>query len=119
ISQKARLTSVVRCLHSNGLSVATFICEILWSNDPSHAVAQATLTENVTQICEELRNHKDSHSSINSWVSTVSHKEFCREIAELTLEKHGLHFKATSATTEQLEESFVDRLAMYDYYFLN
>ncbi|KAF9220101.1 hypothetical protein BS17DRAFT_769635 [Gyrodon lividus] len=91
MSRKAHLMSIVQCLHSNGLLVAMFICEILQSNHLSHAVAQAVLTDNVTQICDE---------------------EFCREIAELTLEKHGLHFNATLATTEQLKESFINHLAL-------
>ncbi|KAF9220824.1 hypothetical protein BS17DRAFT_769139 [Gyrodon lividus] len=56
MSWKAHLTSVVQCLHSNGLLVAMFV-----------------------------------------W---------------LTLEKHGLHFKATLATTEQLAESFINHLVL-------
>ena len=38
-------------------------------------------------------------------------EELCKGAAELSLEKHGLHFKAASATVEQLETTFMSRLA--------
>jgi hypothetical protein len=38
-------------------------------------------------------------------------EELCKEVAELSLEKYGLHFKAASATVEQLETMFMSQLA--------
>ena len=45
------------------------------------------------------------------WAMATIREELCKEAAELSLEKHGLHFKAASATVEQLETTFMSRLA--------
>ncbi|KAG1819157.1 uncharacterized protein BJ212DRAFT_1199298, partial [Suillus subaureus] len=39
-------------------------------------------------------------------------RELCKEVAELSLEQHGLHFKAASATVEQLEITFMSQFAV-------
>ena len=45
------------------------------------------------------------------WAMATIHEELCKEAAELSLEKHGLHFKAASATVEELETTFMSQLA--------
>lgn len=111
MSLEDRVSRVVQCLELNGLSTATFIRAVLWSRDVEHADAQDMLTTNAAQICEHLCNHENSHSSVMSWASALVHNELCQEVTELSLEKHGLHFKATAATAEQLETVLMDQLA--------
>ncbi|KAG1890422.1 uncharacterized protein F5891DRAFT_965005 [Suillus fuscotomentosus] len=47
-----------------------------------------------------------------SWAAGTLRRELCKEVAELLLEHHSLHFKATSATVEQLEMTFMSQLAV-------
>ena len=48
------------------------------------------------------------------WAMATIHEELCKEAAELSLEKHGLHFKAASATVEQLETTFMWKSITFD-----
>ncbi|KIK76232.1 hypothetical protein PAXRUDRAFT_170568 [Paxillus rubicundulus Ve08.2h10] len=111
MSPKNRVMNVLHCLQCNELSAAAFICEILQSWDTDYATAQLTLTGNAVQICKQLWNNKNSHVETLSWALAVMWEELCDEVSELSLAKHGLHFNATTASTDQLESGFMDKLA--------
>ncbi|KIK72120.1 hypothetical protein PAXRUDRAFT_836529 [Paxillus rubicundulus Ve08.2h10] len=74
-------------------------------------MAQSTLTDNAVQICRQLRNNENSRVETVSWALVVMQEELCDEVSELSLGKHGLHFKVLTATAEQLELAFMDELA--------
>ncbi|KAG2124337.1 hypothetical protein BD769DRAFT_1388867 [Suillus cothurnatus] len=68
---------------------------------------------NAARICAQLYNDKNSRPSVFAWAAGTLCGELCKEVAELSLKQHGLHFKAASATVEQLETSFMSQLAPY------
>jgi hypothetical protein len=67
---------------------------------------------NAARICAQLYNDKNSQPSVFAWAAGTLCGELCKEVAELSLKQHGLHFKAASATVEQLETSFMSQLAV-------
>lgn len=101
----------MQCLQDNGLSTSTFVSGILESSHVEHQDARASLTSNATQLCMLLNGNKDSHSSILSWAIALVHTVLCQEVAELSLQQHGLHFRATSVSMEQLERLLIEQLA--------
>jgi len=111
MSLDAQLKNVFWCLQQNGLSAAQFISAVLKSKDTDHADMQESLTMNAAEICTRLYNHENSRVLVFGWAMATIREELCKEVAELSLEKHGLHFKAASATAEQLETTFMSRLA--------
>ncbi|KAG1849658.1 hypothetical protein DFJ58DRAFT_662285 [Suillus subalutaceus] len=108
----SRLSKVIQCLQDNGLSTSTFMSGILESSHVEHQDAKLSLRSNASQMCTLLNANEDSHSSVLSWAIALVHTELCREVAELSLQQHGLHFRATSVTVEQLETLLIDQLAM-------
>ncbi|KAG1859840.1 hypothetical protein F4604DRAFT_1530432, partial [Suillus subluteus] len=99
-------------LQQNNLSAAGFVSAILDSGYAVHTASQDSLTTNAAQICAQLYNNEDSHPSVFAWAAGTLHAELCKEVAELSVEQHGLHFKATSTMVEQLETMFMNQLAM-------
>ena len=65
----------------------------------------------VVRIHATLHREEHSHSHITLWATMIVHKTLCAEVMELSLEKHGLHFRATSMTAELLESAFMHKLA--------
>ncbi|KAG2109581.1 uncharacterized protein F5147DRAFT_575834, partial [Suillus discolor] len=115
MSLELRLTNVLRCLQQNNLSAAGFVSAILDSRYTAHAASQDSLTMNAAHICAQLYDNENSHTSVFSWAAGTLRRELCKEVAELSLEHHGLHFKATSATVEQLETTFMTLLDSREY----
>jgi len=111
MSLDVQLKNVLQCLQQNGLSAARFVSAVLDSRDAVHADVQESLTMHAAEICARLYKHENSRSSTFAWVTATMREELCKEVAELSLEKHGLHFKAASATVEQLETTFMSQLA--------
>ena len=65
----------------------------------------------VADICA-LYSHENSQSSTFAWVTATMREELCKEVAEISLGKYCLHFKAASATVEQLETMFMSQFAV-------
>jgi hypothetical protein len=107
-----RLTNVLQCLQQNNLSAAEFISAILDSRYTTRTASRDSLTMNAAQICAQLYDNENSHTLVFAWAAGTLHRDLCKEVAELSLEQHGLHFKATSATVEQLETTFMNQLTV-------
>jgi hypothetical protein len=112
MSLTSRLSKVMQCLQDNGLSISTFVSGILESSHVEHQDAKISLTSNASQLCTLLNANEDSHPSVFSWAIALVCTALCQEVAELSLQQHGLHFRATSVTVEQLETLLMDQLAM-------
>ncbi|KAG1846481.1 hypothetical protein C8R48DRAFT_616268, partial [Suillus tomentosus] len=104
-----RLDNVLACMEENFLTPADFINHILGSTE--HESARNSLTTKAVRICAALYREEHAHSHVTQWAITIVRDMLRTEVTDLSLEKHGLRFKATSATVEQLESAFMHQLA--------
>ncbi|KAG2099445.1 hypothetical protein BD769DRAFT_1631167 [Suillus cothurnatus] len=98
MSFTSRLSKVMQCLQDNGLSTSTFVSGVLKSSHIEHQDAKISLTSNMSQLCTLLNANEDSHPSVFSWAIALVRMVLCQEVAKLSLQQHGLHFRATSVT---------------------
>ena len=62
-------------------------------------------------MCEALYKHLETTWTIEIWSISVAKHVLCKEVENLTHEKHGLHFKAKSSTAEQQEGFMMNEVA--------
>jgi len=98
-------------MENNNVTPAYFISHVLRSTDIRYENARKSLTMQAAHICATLYEEEHSRLHITQWAITIACTTLCAEVEELSLEKHGLHFKATSATVEQMENTFMHELA--------
>ncbi|KAG2028923.1 hypothetical protein BDR03DRAFT_821114, partial [Suillus americanus] len=103
------LDNVLACMEENFLTPADFVDHILGSTE--HESARNSLTTKAVRICAALYREEHAHSHVTQWAITIVRDMLRTEVTDLSLEKHGLRFKATSATVEQLESAFMHQLA--------
>ncbi|KAG1844782.1 hypothetical protein F4604DRAFT_1884397 [Suillus subluteus] len=89
------ISNVLHTLQTNQLSVAGFVQGLLNSKEPHHHIGRDSLLRNAGNICSLLYHQESAH----------------KEVTELSHERHGLHFKASAATVEQLEGKFMEMMA--------
>jgi hypothetical protein len=111
MSLTSKLLKVMQFLQDNGLSTSAFMSSVLKSSHVEHQDAKISLTSNTSQLYTLLNTNEDSHPSVFSWAIALMHTALCQEVAKLSLQQHGLHFRATSVTVEQLETLLMDQLA--------
>ncbi|KAG2088261.1 hypothetical protein BD769DRAFT_1372518 [Suillus cothurnatus] len=111
VSLVQQLNNVLACMEENNLTSADFISHILGSTDIHHQSARDSLMTHAVRICAIMHREEHSHSHITLWATMIVCETLCAEITELSLEKHGLRFRATSVTAEQLESAFMHQLA--------
>ncbi|KAG1848874.1 hypothetical protein F4604DRAFT_1593749 [Suillus subluteus] len=105
------ISNVLHTLQTNQLSVAGFVQGLLNSKEPHHHIERDSLLRNAGNICSLLYHQESAHKSVTKWVIPAVTKIICREVTELSHERHGLHFKASAATVEQLEGKFMEMMA--------
>ncbi|KAG2115643.1 hypothetical protein BD769DRAFT_1363266 [Suillus cothurnatus] len=111
VSLVQQLNNVLPCMEENNLTSANFISHILGSTDIHHQSARDSLMTHAVRICAIMHREEHSHSHITLWATMIVRETLCAKITELSLEKHGLCFRATSVTAEQLESAFMHQLA--------
>ncbi|KAG1894464.1 uncharacterized protein F5891DRAFT_961453 [Suillus fuscotomentosus] len=104
-----QLDNVLACMEENFLTPADFINHILRSTE--HESARNSLTTKAVRICGALYREEHAYLHVTQWAITIVRDMLRTEVTDLSLEKHGLRFKATSATVEQLESAFMHQLA--------
>ncbi|KAG1741917.1 hypothetical protein EDD22DRAFT_749919, partial [Suillus occidentalis] len=104
------ISNILYALHANQLSVAGFVQGLLNSKELHHHIGRESLLRNARNICS-LFYHQESHESVSKWAIGTATKIMCREVTDLSHERHGLHFKASAATVEQLEGQFMEMMA--------
>ncbi|KAG1797700.1 uncharacterized protein HD556DRAFT_1233126 [Suillus plorans] len=109
LSQK--LNNVLQCLEVNRMTISDFIKQLLQSTDKIHHSAKKNLVQQGSEICTHLYQYPDTRTSISLWAYEVVREVLGAEIKDLVRKENGLHFRAKSATTEQLEHSFMPRVA--------
>ena len=107
----SRLSSVLACMEHNALSPAGFIQQLINSGEAAHETACKSLFHHTPSLCEALYKHSETKQSIIGWALGIAKCTLCKEVEELTHEKHGLHFKAKSATAEQQEGFILNEIA--------
>ncbi|KAG1854537.1 hypothetical protein F4604DRAFT_1883343 [Suillus subluteus] len=105
------ISNVLHTLQTNQLSVAGFVQGLLNSKEPHHHIGRDSLLRNAGNICSLLYHQESAHKSVTKWAIPAVTKIICREVTELSHERHGLHFKASAATVEQLEGKFMEMMA--------
>ncbi|KAG2087740.1 hypothetical protein BD769DRAFT_1372870 [Suillus cothurnatus] len=111
VSLVQQLNNMLACMEENNLTSADFISHILGSTDIHHQSVRDSLMTHAVRICAIMHREEHSHSHITLWATMIVCETLCAEITELSLEKHGLRFRATSMTAEQLESAFMHQLA--------
>jgi hypothetical protein len=106
-----RLNNVLACMEENFFTPADFIDDVLGSTELRYESARDSLTTKAVNICTALHREEHSHSHVTQWAITIVRDMLCTEVTELSLEKHGLRFNATSVTVEQLESTSMHQLA--------
>ena len=105
------LSSVLACMEHNALPPAGFIQQLINSGEAAHETAHKSLFHHAPSLCEALYKHSETKQPIIQWVLGVAKHTLCKEVKELTCEKHGLHFKAKSAMAEQQEGFIMNEIA--------
>ncbi|EGO05097.1 hypothetical protein SERLA73DRAFT_68739 [Serpula lacrymans var. lacrymans S7.3] len=101
------LSNIIACLQQNELTLSGVIQGVLKSNKPSHKTARELLLRNAQRICTVLHKQSAAHQSVFSWAFGLVSGVLCKKVEELSQEQHDLHFKANTATTEQLDNTFL------------
>ncbi|KAG1852173.1 hypothetical protein F4604DRAFT_1550365, partial [Suillus subluteus] len=105
------LDNVLACMEEIFFTPADFVDHVLGSTELCYESTRNSLTTKAVRICAALYEDEHVHSHVTQWAITIVHDMLRTEVTNLSLEKHGLHFKATSATAEQLESAFMHQLA--------
>jgi hypothetical protein len=110
---ETQLRNVCSSLHENHLTVSSFIHSLLDMHPhlsqseahTRHVLAQENLLFSAADICAELYRYDSEH--IFSWVLEAVQMKLCKEVITLAEENSGLHFKASTASSNYLEGSFM------------
>ncbi|KAG2136622.1 uncharacterized protein EDB93DRAFT_1050788, partial [Suillus bovinus] len=105
------ISNILHALQTNQLSVAGFVQGLLNSKDPHHHIGRESLLRNAGNICSLLYHQESAHEPVSKWAIAAVTKIICREVTDLSHERHGLCFKASAATVEQLEGKFMEMMA--------
>jgi hypothetical protein len=108
------LDAVLQCLSDNGCSVLYLISGILSRcnlDDPGLRLAREGLERDTVNVCARLLGHTHTSGSVSTWALQVTQSKLRSEVEEMTKKKHGLHFSASTATSEQIELTFMPQLA--------
>ncbi|KAG1832868.1 hypothetical protein DFJ58DRAFT_619109, partial [Suillus subalutaceus] len=105
------LNNVLQNIRDNGFSLSDVVEAVISSKDVSHQDVQTTLKENSTHFLTWLLTSEDPHGCNLPRAVDAVMKILCDEVLELSQEQSGLHFGATTATSSQLEDSFMRTLA--------
>ncbi|KAG2126359.1 uncharacterized protein EDB93DRAFT_1097120, partial [Suillus bovinus] len=105
------ISNILHALQTNQLSVAGFVQGLLNSKDPHHHIGRESLLRNAGNICSLLYHQESAHEPVSKWAIAAVTKIICREVTDLSHERHGLYFKASAATVEQLEGKFMEMMA--------
>ncbi|KAG1782883.1 hypothetical protein EV702DRAFT_931159, partial [Suillus placidus] len=102
------ISQILQVLQVNNLTILTFLEGVLSSCEHEHSAAQEHIIRDAEIMCESLYQHPKTQPHILSWAMVTVRTQLCNEIKELTHKCHGLHFRATSTTSEQLEGTFMN-----------
>ncbi|KAI9455462.1 hypothetical protein BJY52DRAFT_1094926, partial [Lactarius psammicola] len=108
------LDIVLQCLSDNGYSVLSLVTGILSQYNPDDLRLQSAredLERDAVGVCTCLLGHAPTSLSVSTWAHHVTKSRLRSEVEEMTKKKHGLHFSASVATAEQIELTFMPRLA--------
>ncbi|KAG1822835.1 uncharacterized protein BJ212DRAFT_1456530 [Suillus subaureus] len=107
-STTARISEILQVLQVNNLTILTFLEGVLSSREHEHSAAQEDIIRDAETMCESLYQHPKTRAHVLSWAMVTVRTQLCNEIKELAHERHGLRFRATSTTSEQLEGTFMN-----------
>ncbi|KAG1765178.1 hypothetical protein EV702DRAFT_1014202, partial [Suillus placidus] len=107
-STTARISEILQVLQVNNLTILTFLEGVLSSREHEHCAAQEDIIRDAETMCESLYQHPKTRPHVLSWAMVTVRTQLCNEIKELAHERHGLRFRATSTTSEQLEGTFMN-----------
>ena len=108
------LDAILQCLSDNGYSIFTLVTGVLSQHnlaDQRIQSAKEDLERNAVDICACFLSHAPVSASVSAWAISVTQSTLRSEIEEMTKKKHSLRFSATTATTEQIELTFMPQLA--------
>ena len=105
---ETRLRNVCSSLHDNHITVSTFIHGLLdmhphLSESDAHTrhfLARETLLFSAADIYAEL--YRYDSEQIFSWVLEAVQTNLCKEVVTLTEENSGLHFGASTASSDEV-----------------
>ena len=112
--QARAFDTVLQCLSDNGYSVLTLVTGVLSAHNLDGQRFQDVreeLERDAVDICARLFNHATTSASVSMWAIRITHSTLRSEIEEMTKKKHDLRFNASTATAEQIELTFMPRLA--------
>ncbi|KAG2144042.1 hypothetical protein BD769DRAFT_1338085, partial [Suillus cothurnatus] len=102
----SHLTTVLRALHDNQVSIADLIEMILKRPEPQFESIHQEMTKDIKMICTNLYNDPSSHKDMLNWATSAVCNAAQDELHMLARKQHSLHFSATTVTSEQLEGTF-------------
>lgn len=111
VSVETRLNNVLQSINDNGFSLSDVVEAVIFSKDVSHQDVQTTLKENSARFVTWLLTSEETREHTLPCTVDAVIKILCDEVLELSRERSGLHFGATTATSSQLEDSFMRTLA--------
>lgn len=111
VSVETRLNNVLQSINDNGFSLSDVVEAVIFSKDVSHQDVQTTLKENSARFVTWLLTSEETREHTLPCTVDAVIKILCDEVLELSQERSGLHFGAMSATSSQLEDSFMRTLA--------
>jgi len=74
-------------------------------------MAREELERHALDICARLQNHVPTNAPVTTWALQIAQSALRSDVEEMTKKIHGLHFDARVAMAEQIESTFMPRLA--------
>ncbi|EGO04476.1 hypothetical protein SERLA73DRAFT_148970 [Serpula lacrymans var. lacrymans S7.3] len=105
------INTIIKYMQENNISILKLTEEILKSTNPEYKKLHQSLASEATSICVNFYQDSLAHDAVKSWAMLAVIRTMEKELEELSHQSHGLHFRATTATSEQLEGSFVQEIA--------
>ncbi|KAH7913661.1 hypothetical protein BJ138DRAFT_1001819 [Hygrophoropsis aurantiaca] len=105
--------NVLRFMEENNVSVLSLVTVLLHEKSVTQEFKRIrqSLVNEARNVCAHLYQCLATQGEVFSWAFGLVKETLMQELQELAHKRHGLHFKATTVTSEQLEGSLVNDIA--------
>ncbi|KAH8980615.1 hypothetical protein EDB92DRAFT_1820506 [Lactarius akahatsu] len=109
------LNNILSCLSDNGYTILTLLSDVLLRQytleDQRVRLAREEVERDALGICTHLLSHIPTAAPVTTWALQIAQSVLRSDVEEMTKKMHGLHFDARVAMAEQIELTFMPRLA--------